>query len=202
MGKIRTPRCLPPMPALLPTLALLLLLPGCANRLTFVENANAGISAKLAGTPLEPVSVNVGVKRMAGAVVPPKGPDQDAAAMISVFEVEYKEEAQLEIRLRNGFASGAAAKELANKPIAVARLFNISQDARNSLTGCLNGIAALPADQESALWAQVTAGSRLANRSIDSARSVIANTTNAEALAGIRQALGKAGEEVSQCRFS
>lgn len=141
--------------SILPLLLMALAGAGCSNRLIFAEKSSVAIAVGLAGTGLEPVSVQIGSKRAVGAVVPPTTTGE-AASMISLFKVSLQDE-NGNINLRNGFAAGAAATTLAESPALMDRLFMTGTPAltaeavpiKNSLMACAKALI-LPANATAA----------------------------------------------------
>ena len=113
-------------------------LAGCADYIGFYERSDTDLSVALSATPTspEPVGVNVGYNRHIYAVVPKKcskwtGEDNcETKSLVSNFTVSLGQKpdgtSSFETHLRNGFATGDAASELAAHPVVAKELLGLS----------------------------------------------------------------------------
>ncbi len=140
-------RCAMVLP-MLPVM-LLLALGGCEtnNQIAFYERAQTAIAVGFspAATVPEPVELSVAYKREVYAVVPPtREADADgvreAKSLISNYDVRagafWKGGKDDDLTISNGFATGAAAKKIAQSPGATLQLFGLVKPlAAPSATG-------------------------------------------------------------------
>lgn len=118
--------------------ALLLTLAGCAtnNQIAFYERAQTAVAVGFSPsvTVPEPVEISVAYKREVYAVIPPArdvdgGGVREAKSLISNYDVNagsfWKGGEGDDLTISNGFATGAAAKKIAQSPAATLQLFGL-----------------------------------------------------------------------------
>ena len=117
---------------------LLFALAGCEtdNQIAFYERAQTAIAVGFSpsATVPEPVELSVAYKREVYAVIPPvrDGDDdgvREAKSLISNYDVKagafWKGGEDDDLTISNGFATGAAAKKIAQSPEATLQLFGL-----------------------------------------------------------------------------
>jgi hypothetical protein len=118
---------------------------GCGRTLLFAESDGINLAIKTNPSSSTPVEVNFGLTRTVGTIVPPAGgnkeavggkPEGEAVNMFSGFEInnavgptktiDPAKPIDVDLTVDTQFASGPAAKAVADKPRVVAQIVNVS----------------------------------------------------------------------------
>lgn len=123
----------------------LLAVPGCSRTLVFAEHDGVNLAVRADPSSSPPFEVNLGLKRFVGTIVPPAAQAQDnnraegqAVSMFAGFQVEREGAVapsagpNVNIHIATQFASGEAARNVADAPEVVATIVNV-QPAVNVL---------------------------------------------------------------------
>ena len=129
------PVTLRPIMSLLVAVGAASLLGGCGRTLLFAESDGVNLAVRANTSSDTPVEVNFGLNRTVGTIVPPAGqksgnqPDGEAVNMLAGFEVinNYNTVGAVDVDLTvdTQFASGKAAKKVAENPEAAAKIANL-----------------------------------------------------------------------------
>jgi hypothetical protein len=114
---------------------------GCGRTLVFAERSGVNIAVRANATSAPPIEANFGLNRTIATIVPPAGqvgnnrPDGDAVSMFAGFQVDNtlnptKERLKVDLEISTQFASGNAAKAVADKPTVVAAIVNPAAGAK------------------------------------------------------------------------
>lgn len=117
-------------------LIFLSLLAGCGRTLVFAEHDGVNLEIRADPKMSPPFEVNFGLNRAVGTIVPPAEQDSNgrpagqAVNMFSGFQVERPGEltpnrVAVELRIVTQFASGEAARNVANRPEVAAAIANV-----------------------------------------------------------------------------
>ncbi|NOU08493.1 MAG: hypothetical protein HOO98_00525 [Nitrospira sp.] len=127
-------------PRLFISIVACLLCAGCSYKgMFFAEHTHVGLQAKISPqADAKPIDVNLGYDRGIVAVVPRTAPGENAGSVISKTDLEVV--FMTDSKIKNVFATGVAAKNLARDGANVAALFG----------QCLDDTAALAAEKKTA----------------------------------------------------
>ena len=106
---------------------------GCGRTLVFVERDGVNFAVRANASSSPPLELNFGLDRVIATIVPPVGetggqPNGDAVNMFAGFQVVANTDPAKplapDVKIDTQFASGAAAKSVAESPVVVASIIN------------------------------------------------------------------------------
>lgn len=123
-----------PAPRLFLSIVMCLSCTGCSYKgMFFAEHTHVGLQAKISPqADAKPIDVNLGYDRGIVAVVPRTAPGENAGSVISKTDLEVV--FMTDSKIKNVFATGVAAKNLARDGANVAALFGQCYDETDDLT--------------------------------------------------------------------
>lgn len=123
-----------PAPRLLTSIVMCLFCAGCSYKgMFFAEHTHVGLQAKISPqADAKPIDINLGYDRGIVAVVPRTAPGENAGSVISKTDLEVV--FMTDSKIKNVFATGVAAKNLARDGANVAALFGQCLDETEALS--------------------------------------------------------------------